>query len=60
MWALDLYGIEQLLCDFEFLVLVLGHLAHCTTLGFIFYQMTEEECNTFTGCVPLTHFEVVM
>ena len=23
MWALELYGIEQLLCDFEFLVLVL-------------------------------------
>ena len=60
VWALDLYGIEQLLYDFEFLVLVLGHPCPLYDPRLYYYQMTEEECNTFPGCVSLTHFKVVM
>ena len=48
-----LYCIQQLLCHFEFLVLVLGH--HCPLCDpkLYYYQMTEEECNTCPGYVAL-------
>ena len=54
------YCIQQLLCHFEYLVLVLGHPCPLCDPRLCYYQMTEQECNTCPGYVPLTHFEMVM
>ena len=59
MWALC-NCIQQLLCHFEFLVLVIGDPCPLCDPRLYYYQMTGEECNTCPGYVPLTHFEVVM
>ena len=55
-----LYCIQQLLCHFESLVLVLRHPCPLCDPRLYYYQMTEEECNTCLGYVPVTHLKVVM
>ena len=55
-----LYCIQQLLCHFEFLVLVLRHPCPLCDPRLYYYQMTEEECNKCPGYVPFTHLKVVM
>ena len=57
MWAL--YNcIQQLLCHFEFSVLVVGNPCPLCDPRLYYYQMTEEECKTCPGYVPLTHFDL--
>ena len=48
--------LQQLLCHFEFLVLVLGQPCPLCDPRLYYYQMREEECNSCPGHVPLTHF----
>ena len=57
-----LYCMQQLLCHFEFLVLVLGHPCPLFDASLYYNQMTEEEWNRCPVYVhvPLTHFEVVI
>ena len=59
VWALC-NCIQQLLCHFEFLVLVIGDPCLLCDPRLYYYQMTGGECNTCPGYVPFTHFEVVM